>query len=229
MKRMNNKLRFASLLLALLLCGIMIFSVGCKKHEAPLFAELDFTAVDPAACQETDSVTNYVRIKISIASSEAEERTAYEDIIIRLYPEVAPETVENFQKLVSEHFYDGLTFHRVIKNFMVQGGCPKGDGTGDSGKKIKGEFLSNGFENNLKHIRGAVSMARGPENDSASCQFFIVHNTTNSTHLNGDYAAFGYVVAGMATVDAIANSAVDSASKPLRTVTIESIRFVDPQ
>ena len=112
---------------------------------------------------------------------------------------------------------------------MIQGGCPKGDGTGDSGEKIKGEFTSNRFENNLKHIRGVVSMARGPENNSASCQFFIVHDTQGSTHLNGDYAAFGYVVSGMDTVDAIANSAVDSASKPLRTVTIESIRFVDPQ
>ena len=226
---MNNKLRIASFLLAVLLCASLLLTTGCQKHKAPLFAELDFTAVDPANCRETDSVTNYVRIKVSIASSETQDRATYEDIIIRLYPDVAPETVENFQKLVSEKFYDGLTFHRVIKNFMIQGGCPKGDGTGDAGQDIKGEFASNGFENNLKHIRGVVSMARGQAYDSASCQFFIVHNTTNSTHLNGDYAAFGYVVAGMDTVDAIANGAVDSASKPLRTVTIESIRFVDPQ
>ena len=226
---MKMKFRITVLLLAVLMCSALILTTGCEKHYAPLISELDFTAVDPATCQETDSVTNYVRIKISIASSEAEERTTYEDIIIRLYPEVAPKTVENFQKLVSEHFYDGLTFHRVIKGFMIQGGCPKGDGTGDSGEKIKGEFTSNRFKNNLKHIRGVVSMARGPENNSASCQFFIVHDTQGSTHLNGDYAAFGYVVSGMDTVDVIANSAVDSASKPLRTVTIESIRFVDPQ
>lgn len=224
------KLRALSLLLAILMLGTMFFMMGCKKHKAPMFAELDFTSVDPASCKETDSVTEYVRIKISIASSEAEERTAYEDIIIRLYPEVAPETVENFQNLVSKHFYDGLTFHRVIKGFMIQGGCPKGDGTGDAGQNIKGEFASNGFENNLKHVRGVVSMARGGyDNDSASCQFFIVHDTQGSTHLNGDYAAFGYVVSGMETVDAIANCAVGSANKPLRTVTIESIRFVDPQ
>lgn len=226
---MTMKLRFCSLLLAILMLGAMVFVTGCQKHKAPMFAELDFTSVNPASCQETDNVTNYVRIKISIASSETEERTAYEDIIIRLYPEVAPETVENFQKLVSNHFYDGLTFHRVIKNFMIQGGCPKGDGTGDAGWEIKGEFASNGFENNLKHVRGVVSMARGNAYDSASCQFFIVHNTQGSTHLNGDYAAFGYVVSGMDTVDAIANGAVGSGSKPLRTVTIESIRFVDPK
>lgn len=226
---MTMKLRFSSLLLAILMLVAMVFVTGCQKHKAPMFAELDFTSVNPASCQETDNVTNYVRIKISIASSETEERTAYEDIIIRLYPEVAPETVENFQKLVSNHFYDGLTFHRVIKNFMIQGGCPKGDGTGDAGWEIKGEFASNGFENNLKHVRGVVSMARGNAYDSASCQFFIVHNTQGSTHLNGDYAAFGYVVSGMDTVDAIANGAVGSGSKPLRTVTIESIRFVDPK
>ncbi len=226
---MTMKLRFSSLLLAILMLVAMVFVTGCQKHKAPMFAELDFTSVNPASCQETDNVTNYVRIKISIASSETEERTAYEDIIIRLYPEVAPETVENFQKLVSNHFYDGLTFHRVIKNFMIQGGCPKGDGTGDAGWEIKGEFASNGFENNLKHVRGVVSMARGNAYDSASCQFFIVHNTQGSTHLNGDYAAFGYVVSGMDTVDAIANGAVGSGNKPLRTVTIESIRFVDPK
>ena len=155
-----------------------------------------------------------------------------EDIIVRLYPEVAPETVANFQKLVSEHFYDGLTFHRVVKNFMIQGGDPKGDGTGSSDKKIKGEFNINGFQNNLKHIRGVISMARGNEFNSASCQFFIVHKT--SAHLNSNYASFGYVVAGMDAVDMIAESPVkknesDEASVPINKIVIESIRFVQPE
>lgn len=119
---------------------------------------------------------------------------------IELYPEYAPKTVENFKKLVSDGFYDGLTFHRVIDGFMAQGGCPNGNGTGGSGKNIAGEFSANGFsDNTLSHTRGVVSMARSMNPDSASSQFFICYD--NADFLDGQYAAFGKVVDGMDVVD----------------------------
>jgi peptidyl-prolyl cis-trans isomerase B (cyclophilin B) len=223
----HTHIRALTALLLVVLCAFMMLATGCDNHKAPLFAELDFSAVDPATCKETEEITNYVKITITSAAGEGLEDIQYEDIIIRLFPEVAPGTVENFQNLVSQKFYHGLTFHRVIKNFMIQGGDPKGDGTGDAGQDIKGEFTLNGFENNLKHVSGVVSMARGNEFDSASCQFFIVHKT--SAHLDGKYASFGYVVSGMETVDAIAKLPVDGSDKPLKTVTIQSIRFVQPE
>lgn len=123
-----------------------------------------------------------------------------------LYPDVAPITVANFQKLVSEGFYDGLTFHRIIKGFMIQGGDPNGNGSGGSPDKIKGEFKANGVENNLNHTRGVLSMARGNSKNSASSQFFIVHE--DSPHLNGLYAAFGKVTEGMEVVDELAETPV---------------------
>lgn len=125
-------------------------------------------------------------------------------IVIELDRESAPKTVENFVKLVDKGFYDGLTFHRVIANFMVQGGCPEGTGRGNSGEYIEGEFFSNGYTgNHISHVRGVVSMARGNLKNSASCQFFIC--VGNATHLDGDYAAFGYVIEGMEVADAIVN------------------------
>ena len=223
----HTHLRALTMAVLVLLCTHMMFTTGCNKHVAPQFTDLDFRAVDPATCKEVSEVTNYVKITITSAAGEGLEDITYEDIIIRLYPEVAPETVANFQNLVSQKFYDGLTFHRVIKDFMIQGGDPKGDGTGDSGKDIKGEFTTNGFENNLKHVSGVVSMARGNAFDSASCQFFIVHKA--SSHLDGKYAAFGYVVSGKDTVDAIAKLPVDGNDKPLKTVTMQSICFVQPE
>ncbi len=125
---------------------------------------------------------------------------------IELYPQIAPNTVKNFIELVSNGFYDGLTFHRTIPGFMAQGGDPSGDGTGGPDYAIKGEFSANGVNNDLEHTRGVISMARSQENDSASSQFFIV--TTDSPHLNGNYAAFGMVTEGMDVVDKIVNSEV---------------------
>ncbi len=121
-----------------------------------------------------------------------------------LYPDVAPITVENFVSLIEKGFYNGLTFHRNIPGFVIQGGCPNGTGTGGPGYQIKGEFASNGFENNLKHTRGVLSMARAMHPDSAGSQFFIMH--ADAPHLDGDYAAFGMVIEGMEVVDQIANS-----------------------
>ena len=125
----------------------------------------------------------------------------YGTIALELDADTAPISVENFCTLANEGFYNGLTFHRIISGFMIQGGDPNGDGTGGSENTIKGEFSSNGVENNISHVRGTISMARSTDNDSASSQFFIVHE--DSTFLDGEYAAFGHVTSGMEIVDAI--------------------------
>ena len=145
-------------------------------------------------------------------------------IKIELYPEIAPISCENFEKLVKSGFYDGLTFHRVIPGFMIQGGCPKGNGTGGPGWQIKGEFASNGVKNDLKHTRGVLSMARSMMPNSAGSQFFIMHE--DAPHLDGNYAAFGKVVEGIEVVDEIAEVATDYNDKPvtpqvMKKVTIE--------
>lgn len=130
-----------------------------------------------------------------------------------LYPDIAPNTVNNFISLVNKGFYNGLTFHRVINGFMIQGGDPDGNGTGGPGYSIKGEFARNGFVNNLKHTEGVLSMARSVMPDSAGSQFFIMHKT--SPHLDGSYAAFGKVTEGMDVVNAIAETATDMQDMPL--------------
>jgi len=135
-------------------------------------------------------------------------------IKIELYPEIAPITAANFEKLVKEGFYDGLIFHRVIENFMIQGGCPDGTGMGGPGYSIKGEFASNGIKNDLKHTRGVISMARSMRPDSAGSQFFIMHK--DAPHLDGEYAAFGKVVEGMDVVDEIACVEVDRNDRPIK-------------
>lgn len=133
-------------------------------------------------------------------------------IEIELYPEAAPKTVANFLKLVSEGFYDGLIFHRVIRGFMIQGGDPQGTGMGGAKEKIVGEFRANGHNNTLKHTRGVISMARAYDPNSASSQFFIMHE--DAPHLDGQYAAFGKVVSGMETVDEIASIPVGPNDRP---------------
>lgn len=137
-----------------------------------------------------------------------------------LYPEIAPNTVNNFIELSNKGFYDGLIFHRVIEGFMIQGGCPQGTGTGDPGYSIKGEFSNNGFENNLEHTPGVLSMARAQNPDSAGSQFFIM--TSDNKGLNGEYASFGKVIEGMSVVRAIETTKVSN-EKPKETVEIESI------
>ena len=146
-------------------------------------------------------------------------------IILELYPEVAPQSVRNFISLVQKGYYDGLTFHRIIPGFMIQGGCPEGTGTGGPGYRIKGEFSQNGVKNDLKHTRGVLSMARSMMPDSAGSQFFIMH--ANSPHLDGQYAAFGKVIEGMDTVDYIANVGTDYSDRPvvpvkMKTVTVDT-------
>ena len=144
-------------------------------------------------------------------------------IKLELYPDIAPETVANFEELVNKGFYNGLTFHRVISGFMIQGGCPHGNGTGNSGKHIKGEFAANGFKNDLKHTRGVISMARAADPNSASCQFFIMHR--DAPHLDGSYAAFGKVIEGMDVVDEIAECETDYSDKPVTPVVMKSVRI----
>lgn len=138
-----------------------------------------------------------------------------------LYPEIAPNTVNNFISLIKKNFYDGVIFHRVIKGFMLQGGDPKGNGTGGPGYSIKGEFSQNGFKNDLKHEPGVLSMARTMIPDSAGSQFFIMHK--NSPHLDGAYAAFGKVTEGLDVVNTIAETATDFNDRPLEEQKIKSM------
>ncbi len=151
-----------------------------------------------------------------------------------LYPEVAPNTVNNFISLINKGYYNGLSFHRVIYNFMLQGGCPEGTGRGGPGYHIKGEFSQNGFKNDLKHTAGVLSMARTMIPDSAGSQFFIMHK--DAPHLNGAYAAFGKVIDGMEVVNEIAECDTDFSDKPLdpqimKTVTVDTfgVQYPEPE
>ena len=144
-------------------------------------------------------------------------------IEVELNSSVAPITVENFVKLANKGFYNGLTFHRVIKGFMIQGGCPRGNGTGGPGYSIKGEFYANGINNPLRHTRGVISMARAMDPDSAGSQFFIMHQ--DAPHLDGQYAAFGKVIKGIEVVDAIASVDTNYYDMPLNKVVIKSIKI----
>ncbi|GKI16694.1 peptidyl-prolyl cis-trans isomerase [Oscillospiraceae bacterium] len=146
-------------------------------------------------------------------------------IDLELDAAAAPLTVENFLKLVNEGFYDGLTFHRIIPGFMIQGGCPDGTGMGGPGWHIKGEFQKNGWENPIRHSRGVISMARAMDPNSAGSQFFIMH--ADAPHLDGSYAAFGRVVNGMDVVDEIAAVATGYGDKPQQPVVIETMRVVE--
>ena len=151
---------------------------------------------------------------------------------VELYPEVAPNTVNNFISLVNKGFYDGLIFHRVINGFMIQGGCPNGTGMGGPGYSIAGEFAQNGFDNQLKHEPGVISMARAMNPDSAGSQFFIMHK--NSPHLDGAYAAFGKIIKGMDVVNKIAETDTDFRDKPItdqkmKKVTVETFGTEYPE
>ena len=173
-----------------------------------------------ASCEKlpytaSDTETNFVLIKVK----------DYGDIVVELYPDTAPITVANFKKLVSEKFYDGLIFHRVIEDFMIQGGGYTENFKEKDSPSIKGEFSANGVENNLKHTRGVISMARTSVMDSASSQFFIMHK--DSPHLNGQYAAFGNTVWGIEVVDKIAAVPTNYNDRPKQNVVIESISFVN--
>ena len=164
---------------------------------------------------KTENVTNLVTIEMENGHK----------IVVELYPEVAPITVENFKNLVKAKFYDGIIFHRVISGFMIQGGDPTGTGMGGSKKQIKGEFSSNGIKNTLSHERGVISMARTNIPDSASSQFFICHD--DAKFLDGNYAAFGKVVEGIETVDEIAAVRTNYSDKPYEEQKMKSVYFCE--
>ncbi len=165
--------------------------------------------------KKTDKVTNFVSIEMENGDV----------ITVELYPETAPITVENFKKLVSEKYYDGIIFHRVIAGFMIQGGDPTGTGMGGAKKTIKGEFKANGVKNDLSHKRGVISMARTQVPDSASSQFFICH--ADATFLDGQYAAFGAVVEGIEGVDHVAASKTDFRDKPYEDQVMKAVYFAE--
>ena len=194
----------------LFLLAMLVFFTGCESKD------LTKGTIDNMEYSETEEVTNYVKI---VTNKD-------KVILLELYPDVAPITVQNFQKLVSEKFYDGLIFHRVIEDFMIQGGDPEGTGMGGSPETIKGEFKNNGVENNLKHAKGIISMARSNDMDSASSQFFIC-TSDNVSYLDGDYAAFGKVIAGYDVAEEISKVKTDIYDKPLQEQSIKTMRFVN--
>lgn len=193
----------------------LVLVTGCSKKTETKETE----AKDSAAASIDPAGKHHVEINVK----------DYGTIKVELDGDTAPITVENFLKLAGKGFYDGLTFHRIISGFMIQGGDPNGNGTGGSDETIKGEFSSNGVENDISHVRGTISMARSSAMDSASSQFFIVHE--DSTYLDGDYAAFGTVTEGMEIVDKICedtpvtdgNGTVSAKNQPI----IESIKVID--
>lgn len=210
--------------LLLLMLFALIMTSACKakpEQEASTQAEQESPAEEEAlasdsAFERSEDVSNFVRIVMDSGAS----------IVLELYPEKAPITVENFQNLVAEKFYDGLIFHRVIDGFMIQGGDPEGTGMGGAENKIKGEFASNGVENDLQHARGVLSMARSQDPNSASSQFFICQ--ADSFFLDGDYAAFGEVREGLEEVDRIAKLAKNAQDRPDEPPVMTELYFVKP-
>lgn len=196
---------------------------------------LPFAGCSQKPFEVTEEKTNYVRLAVEYKDKNGKEQSG--DIIVELYPDKAPITVENFQMLVAKDFYDGLIFHRVISHFMIQGGCPEGTDYGgnedENGNEINitGEFAANGIDTGIQHVRGTISMARnGYDYNSASSQFFIVHETSfnNSYSLDGQYAAFGSVVYGIEHVDGIAGTSTNPANnKPYKDAKIISADFVN--
>ncbi|WP_294372410.1 peptidylprolyl isomerase [uncultured Clostridium sp.] len=200
-------------IITVILCIIPITLIGCGNQQNKSQENKESTEMSDKNKDLTESSEN-----LPVATIEVE---GYGTIKAELYPEVAPNTVNNFIYLANSGFYDNLTFHRVIKNFMIQGGDPDGNGTGGPGYTIEGEFTSNGIANSLKHTEGVLSMARAKDPDSAGSQFFIM--TKAASHLDGDYAAFGKVISGMDVVNEIENVKTDSNDKPKDGVVIKSI------
>ncbi|MEG1928529.1 MAG: peptidylprolyl isomerase [Niameybacter sp.] len=194
-----------SVLVAMILC-MSFMGVGCAKSQAPETA-------DPAVTQ-VQALENNPIVTMNIKD--------YGTVTLELYPKIAPNTVNNFVTLANEGFYDGLTFHRIIEGFMIQGGDPEGTGAGNPGYSIPGEFSGNGHEaNNLPHTKGVISMARSMMPDSAGSQFFIM--SADSPHLDGEYAGFGQVTSGIEIIEALEKVPTGAQDKPVEAVVIESV------
>lgn len=212
--------RTGLILLAGVLAMSMLTGCGGKNTAAPAeTAKATATATATKTPEVELSVDPTVPQKVQVTMENGKT------FVIETAPQYAPETVKNFLTLVESGFYDGLTFHRIIAGFMAQGGDPKGNGTGGSGKTIKGEFADNGFaQNTLSHTRGVVSMARSNQPNSASSQFFICYEDV--TYLDGQYAAFGKVVEGMETVDEFLKTPTNSSDKPTTPIVMEKVAIV---
>ena len=211
-------------ILALALAALCLVLTGCSGRTEPAYTPVpqkDTETEAPTSDPEGDKYMNKVYATITMQDGGV--------IKLELYPDLAPQSVRNFCYLARQGFYDGLTFHRIIHGFMIQGGDPQGNGQGGPGYTIKGEFASNGFENDLKHTRGVISWARrsDPYKDSAGSQFFIVQQ--DSPHLDGSYAAFGKVIEGIEVVDRIASVATNKAGLPNEPVVIQSITIEGPE
>ena len=214
MKKIKKIIILLLMILTVSACGKANDTEVKKEEEKIVNEDIKTGVIDGYKFTQVEEETD--RVKIQMSNGDI--------ILMVLSNKDTPITIKNFKKLVSEKFYDGLIFHRVIEDFMIQGGDPTGTGMGGSDEEIKGEFQSNGVKNSLSHTRGVVSMARSNDPDSASSQFFICH--ADSTYLDGSYAAFGKVFAGMDAVDKIATVETDYNDKPITEQKIHSIRFV---
>lgn len=222
---MKKIINFKSISLLLIILGISLLA-ACNNEQVEESAE-------PQEQTETEEPTTFEgeNEEAPIVTMEMENN---QEVIIELYPQVAPNTVDNFISLVQNGFYDGLIFHRVIPGFMIQGGDPEGTGSGGPGYSIKGEFESNDYSNELEHNRGVLSMARSQSPDSAGSQFFIIHE--DSPHLDGDYAGFGQVIEGMDVIDDIAEVPTNNQDCPdeeqkikSMTVELDGYEFNEPE
>jgi len=218
-------INFKSISLLLIILGISLLA-ACNNEQVE-------ESTEPQEQTDTEEPTTFEgeNEEAPIVTMEMEND---QKVIIELYPQVAPNTVDNFISLVQDGFYDGLIFHRVIPGFMIQGGDPEGTGSGGPGYSIKGEFESNDFSNELEHNRGVLSMARSQSPDSAGSQFFIIHE--DSPHLDGDYAGFGQVIEGMDVIDDIAEVPTNNQDRPEKeqkiksmTVELDGYEFNEPE
>ena len=222
----TSTMRLLSFALALMLCLSAVALTACGNKNEQTSSKNEQTTAAQTTQKATEAEVDASALEGTKAVIDVKD---YGKITVELYPQYAPKTVANFVKLAESGFYDGLTFHRIMEGFMIQGGDPKGNGTGGSDENIVGEFSANGFtQNTLSHTRGVISMARSSDMNSASSQFFIVHK--DSTFLDGQYAAFGEVTDGMDVVDKIAtdakpvdgNGTIPSSKQPvINSVTIE--------
>jgi peptidyl-prolyl cis-trans isomerase B (cyclophilin B) len=212
--RIRSINKYLNLILITILMSSLIL-VGCGNTKSSDKKEADAPAVKS---ESSDTNTTKENKDLPVATITVD---GYGVIKAELYPEIAPNTVNNFIDLANKDFYNNLKFHRIIKGFMIQGGDPKGDGTGGPGYSIEGEFTSNGFANSLKHTKGVLSMARSQDPNSAGSQFFIM--TKESPHLDGEYAAFGKVISGLDVLDKIESVKTGSNDKPKEDVVIKSI------
>ena len=217
-----------ALIAALIVCiiaGFVIDAVQSGKLDKTVSSSAELTSQENNELIETPPVDESLMIEVTDKERKnvKVEMTDGQKFTICVYPDVAPQTAQNFLNLVREGFYDGLTFHRIIEDFMAQGGDPEGTGMGGSDKNIYGEFMANGFNNTLLHDRGVVSMARAQDYNSASSQFFICYSDQYAMSLDGQYAAFGEVTEGMEVVDSFLSAGTDETDRPLKEVRIKSM------